>query len=187
MTRNELNNLYFDWLCQIVFKEGYSKNLSYHKLMHFLHDTEFTYLLDMDGNRYEDGVDMRYRFGYEHNYPSSMIADYLDYRGCSVLEMLIALSIRLEEHIMDNPDVGNRTGQWFWNMIVNLGLHSMDDTRFDEVRANDIIRRFLDRAYEPDGTGGLFKIEGNDQDLRTVEIWYQACWYLNDVLRYDVS
>lgn len=51
-----------------------------------------------------------------------MIASYLDNRPCSVLEMIIALAIRLEEHIMDDPDIGNRTGQWFWDMIVSLGL-----------------------------------------------------------------
>lgn len=63
----------------------------------------------------------------------------------SVLEMLIALSIRLEEHIMDDPEIGDRTGQWFWNMITNLGLGSMDDRKFNENRVEDIVTRFLER------------------------------------------
>ena len=183
MAANELKDLYFDWMYKIVFDDEFTKHLSYRKLMHFLDDTDFTYLIDRDDNRFEDGIDLRYRFGYENEYSNSMIASYLDTRPCSVLEMMIALSLRLEEHIMDDPRFGNRTGQWFWNMIVTLGLHSMDDERFDKDKANYIIQRFLNREYEPDGEGGLFKIDNPPQDLRDVEIWYQANWYLNDVLQ----
>ena len=78
-------------------------------------------MIPMDGNRAEDGIDLRYRFGHEQHYSDAMVASFLDDRPCSVLEMMIALSIRCEEHIMDDPDVGNRTGQWFWSMIASLG------------------------------------------------------------------
>lgn len=125
MTKSELNDTYFNWMCQLVFDGRYSKKLSYRRLLKVLHKIEFTYSIPMDGNRAEDGIDLRYRFGYENGYSSSMISAYLDNKTCSVLEMMIALAIRCEEHIMDDPDVGNRTGQWFWNMIVNLGLGSM--------------------------------------------------------------
>lgn len=99
----------------------------------------FTYTIALDGNRYDDGIDLRYRFGNEQGYRDNMIASYLDNRPCSVLEMIIALAIRLEEHIMDDPDIGNRTGQWFWDMIVSLGLGSMDDSKFDKAYAIDVI------------------------------------------------
>jgi hypothetical protein len=136
----------------------------------------------MDGNRAEDGIDLRYRFGYEQGYDSQTISTFLDNRPCSVLEMLIALAIRCEEHIMDDPDIGNRTGQWFWNMIINLGLGFMDDTKFDENYVKDVISRFLYRKYKRNGEGGLFTVEHCKNDLRTVEIWYQMCWYLDEVL-----
>jgi hypothetical protein len=138
--------------------------------------------MEMDSNRYEDGTDLRYRFGYIYNLDGSIITDYLDDRPCSVLEMLIALSIRLEEQIMNDPDIGDRTGQWFWDMIVNLGLGSMDDTKFNRKRTDIIVQRFLNREYERNGKGGLFTIEHCKEDLRDVEIWYQACWYLDKVL-----
>ena len=48
---------------------------------------------------------------------------------------------------MDDPDVGNRMGQWFWNMIVSLGLGSMNDARFDSEYTDDVIFRFMDRKY----------------------------------------
>lgn len=173
--RDELNNAYFDWMCRIVC----GKKSSYRKLLYFLNDTEFTYTIAMDGNRYEDGIDLRYRFAYEQGYDRAVIVDYLDDHPCSVLEMLVALAVRLEEHIMDDPDIGNRTGQWFWNMIVNLGLGSMTDEKFDRLYSETVIHRFLEREYERDGKGGLFTIEHCRHDLRDVEIWYQACWYLN--------
>ena len=136
----------------------------------------------MDGNRAEDGIDLRYRFGREYSYPDAMIASYLDDRPCSILEMMTALAIRCEEHIMDDPDIGNRTGQWFWSMLVNLGLGSMYDAKFDRYRVDRILERLLDREYGRNGKGGLFTVN-NGRDMRTTEIWYQMNYYLSEVIR----
>lgn len=182
MTKNELNSEYFNWMCQLVLDGRYSKRVSYRKLLQFLYSVDFTYTIAMDGNREEDGIDLRYRFGYDNSYESAMISAYLDTRTCSVLEMMIALAIRCEEHIMDDPDIGNRTGQWFWNMIVNLGLDSMTDAKFDKGYANEVVERFLNREYRRNGEGGLFTVEHCRKDLRMVEIWYQMCWYLDSIV-----
>ena len=98
-----------------------------------------------------------------------------------MLEMMIALSIRCEETIMDDPRVGNRTGQWFWSMITNLGLGGMVDSQFDKRFTDETINRFLRRRYAPNGTGGLFTIKNCNRDLRTVGIWCQLCWYLDSI------
>ena len=186
MTEKELNNEYFDWMCQLVCNERYSRGLSYQKLLRHLHNIDFQYVIPMDGNRAEDGIDLRYRFGYEKSYEGPMIASFLDNRPCSVLEMLIALAFRCEENIMNNPDVGNRMGQWFWNMIVNLGLGSMSDSRFNPKYTDDVIFRFMDRKYKRDGEGGLFTIEHCKYDMRSVEIWYaneldaMILWHLHE-------
>ncbi|GHU60463.1 hypothetical protein FACS1894171_1890 [Clostridia bacterium] len=182
MTKDELNNEYFEWMRQLVCTEKYSRRLSYRKLLTFLHNAEFVYIIDMDGNRSEDGIDLRYRFGYERRYEGPMIATYLDDRPCSILEMLIALAIRCEEHIMDDPDSGDRTGQWFWNMIENLGLGVMNDKVFDKNYVNRVISRFLNREYKRNGEGGLFTVKHCKNDLRSAEIWYQMCWYLEAIL-----
>ena len=58
----------------------------------------------------------------------------------------------------------------------------MDDNNFDERYTQNVIDIFMSRNYSPDGEGGLFTIKGCDRDLRTVEIWYQLCWYLNTLL-----
>jgi len=144
--------------------------------------TEFIFSIGLDGNRAEDGIGLRYRFGYECRHDDPVITAYLDNRGCSVLEMMIALALRCEEHIMSDPVVGNRTGQWFWNMIVNMGLGGMDDVKFDGLYTDAVVGKFLAREYEQNGKGGLFTVEGCRYDLRGIEIWYQMCWYLNSIL-----
>ena len=179
MTRNKLNGAYFDWLCRMVCG---NRRIYHNDILSLLHDREFTYTLSMDGNRFEDGVNLRYRFGSECRHDDRIIASYLDDRPCSVLEMMVALAIRCEDQIMDDPDIGNRTGQWFWTMMESLGLDRMTDSRFNERRANKIIDIFLNREYEPNGKGGLFTVNRSRRDLRSVEIWYQMCGYLDEVL-----
>jgi hypothetical protein len=95
--------------------------------------------------------------------------------------MMVALASECEE-TMDDPNVGDRTGQWFWGMIVNLGLGSMADYNFDYDYVDGVIQRFLNREYEPNGRGGLFTIRNCTEDLRTVEIWSQLCWYLGTIM-----
>lgn len=182
MTRDKLINEYFEWLYQQVYDRRYCRRGTYRRLLSRLHDIEFTYLIPLDGNRAEDGVNLRYRFGYEHNYSDTMIATYLDDRACSVLEMMFALAYRCEDHIMDS-DAGNRTGEWFWSMIESLGLNTMIDTDFDRAYVDTTIDILLSREYESDGRGGLFTIRHPKRDLRFVEIWYQMCWYLDEVLK----
>lgn len=182
MTRDELTNRYFDWMYQLVCNDKYNRRLSYRKLLYFLHDVDFTYSIDMDGNREADGINLRYRFGYECGYDNREIAVYLDDQPCSVLEMMIALALRCEDDIMDDPAEGNRIGEWFWGMIVSLGLGSMNDRRFDRHYAELVVARFLNREYDYNGRGGLFTVEHPLRDMRSVEIWYQMQWYLNDFL-----
>lgn len=137
-----------------------------------LYDTEFKHIIKMDKNRADDGLALRYR------YTSKTCLE----EPCSVLEMMIALAIRCEETIMDDPKFGNRIGQWFWGMVVNLGLGSMTDNNFDKDFVDDAITRFINREYEPNGRGGLFTVKNCDTDLRNVEIWYQLCWYLDSIV-----
>ena len=181
MIADNVKNEYFEWLYDLVCGERCSGKCSYRKLMIFLHDVEFRYSLPMDENRAHDGIDLRYRFSISKGFESDYFSEYL--RGpCSVLEMMIALSVRCEENIMDDTKYGNRTSQWFWGMINNLGLGDMYDSRFDKDNVNAIVQRFLDRKYAPNGKGGLFTIRNCKYDLRDVEIWYQLNWYLDGII-----
>ena len=177
MIINKIQDEYFNWMFQLVnAPDPYS-----YLLMH-LNKIPFQYTLLRDGNREADGIDLRYRFGQERGYDNRLIASHLDVRPCTVLEMMTALALRCEEHIMSDDEIGNRTGRWFWEMIDNLGLESMYDDNFDKVYADKIIYRFLNREYEPNGDGGLFTVHNRNVDLRKVEIWYQLMWYLDEVI-----
>lgn len=176
-----LNEKYFEWLCDKVITED--SNVKYSKLMSCLYDCIFIPVMYMDENRAEDGKNLRYRFGRENDIPSSAILMELDNDNfpCSMLEMMIALSIRCEETIMTDEEYGDRTGEWFWNMIVSLGLGTMNDSRFDEKYVNIVVDRFINRQYKRNGEGGLFTIDRIKKDMRKIEIWYQMCWYLESL------
>lgn len=183
MIKDELTSRYFDWIYQLMADDRYlNQRHSYHKLFVALYDTEFVYSIPMDGNRAEDGVALRYRFGREYGYEDALIRRYLDDRPCSVLEMMAALSVRCEEHIMCDLDIGDRTGAWFWGMVESLGLVDMDDANFDRDFVEDTLARFLERDYKRDGRGGLFTVRNCRRDMRSVEIWYQMCWYLDELI-----
>lgn len=171
-----MRDQYFEWLYDLVCDGRYSKENSYRKLLMHLHNTEFVYFIPKDENRAMDGIDLREVFAGEQD------ADLYLGGPCSVLEMMIALAIRCEDDYMDDARVGNRTKQWFWKMISSLGLGSMLDERYDKLYVMDVVERFLDREYDPDGRGGLFTIDDCDCDLRDVEIWTQLCWYLDSII-----
>lgn len=171
---------YFEWLCNIVC-DSFSKQASYGNLLAYLHSVSYEYSLPMDENRAEDGIGMRYRFA-RTKVPISNVWDimYELERECSMLEMMVALAVRCEEW-MDDTSYGDRTGQWFWQMVISLGLGGMTNACFDMDVVEPAITRFLDRAYEPNGKGGLFTINNCPRDLRKVQIWYQMCWYLDSI------
>ena len=163
----------------MVCEDRYSKSISYRKLLTHLHNIEFIYSIPRDKNRASDGEHLRYRFALYED--CEELYDYLD-DPCSVLEMMIALAIRVEENILANPEIGDRTSQWFWEMVTNLGLGSMTDQHYDRDYVNEAVERLLYREYEPDGKGGLFRIRNCEYDLRDVEIWCQFNYYINTII-----
>lgn len=180
MRQVDVENDYFGWMFELICKNRYSDAHSYKKLLAYLHDVEFTYSIRNDADRAHDGISLRHRYA-RLNDDYEYVMDCLN-KPCSVLEMMIALAIRCEETIMTNPQIGDRTGQWFWKMIVNLGLGSMTDARFDEHYVKDVVDKFLKHKYEPDGHGGLFMIRDCKHDLRKVDIWCQMLWYLDRII-----
>jgi len=40
----------------------------------------------------------------------------------------------------------------------------------------------MDREYSYNGEGGLFAVQHPRRDMRTVELWWQMCWYINTIL-----
>lgn len=180
MPRSAIEQEYFEWMFHLVCVGRFANKNTFRKLLSFLHDVEFTYSIPKDSNRADDGIELRYRYAYVNDLDVDDVLNNI-VGPCSVFEMILALAIRCEETIMDDPLLGDRTGQWFWKMIANLGLGSMSDARFDRDRVEYVIARFLNRDYEADGRGGLFRIRNCKYDLRNIEIWTQMLYFLDSI------
>ena len=174
---NNAERDYLNWICDVV-KMPSNK---YGVLMEYLFERDFTYSIPMDGNRYEDGISLRYRYGIENDIDDRFVSYQIDNKPCSVLEMMVALALRCDEQIMANPTTGGRVSLWFEQMLESLGLYFMTNPRFNRQQADMIMDRFLGRSYAPNGRGGLFTILNPSKDMRSVEIWGQAMLYFNNV------
>lgn len=161
-------------LISIIYDKNYS-NDTYNNLFMDLYTCDFTWsrTVPRDGDRAEDGLQLRQKLGF---------SDILQDKPCSVLEMLIALAIRIDNELMYSFDEGDRTVQWFWEMIVNMGLGSQNDYNYDAAYVNSCIERFIRREYDADGSnGGIFVLSNPRENLKNVDIWYQAMWYLSEI------
>lgn len=154
----------------------------YYKLIQYLHSREFIWDIPNDSNRAADGVDYRLRFADENReYTYRDVYLYLNEEPCTVLEMMMALSTKCEEHIMGDPDAGDRSGYWFFQMIQNMHMDQLEDDIFDKNIAEEHVDVMLERKYYPNGNGGLFIIQSNPTiDMREIEIWFQLNRYLNE-------
>ena len=183
MTQQQIREDYYKYLNDLISQDGYSSQAASHqKVLRLLHSTNFVYIHPMDENRASDGLDLRDSFASDEGIGSADVDLALNYKPCSMLEMIAALALRCEGHITEDSHFGNRTGEWFFTMLDSLGLGDMDDNHFDGLAAADILTRFSNRDYQPDGSGGLFTVPDCDVDMTKIDIWYQMMRYLNAVV-----
>lgn len=176
----DITTEYRNWIRDLAIPNKLIQN-NYSKLLNKLECIEFTYTYPNDKNRYLDGINLRYRFGKEFNIDYDTINIYLDTQPCSILEMMVALAFKIEEHIMSDPEIGDRTGLWFSEMLNSLHISCMEDFQYDSTYIEEQIECFLNHNYESNGSGGLFTVPGITKDMRDMEIWYQMSWYLNSL------
>lgn len=173
----KLEDRYFDWLKQ----KAMGQDRSYDLLLDFLYNKPFSYTIRMDENRAEDGIELRYTFGFENDIPEEDIVAGLDSgRDCSMLEMMVGLALRCESQIMVDMEEGEQPERWFRIMIQNLGLSSQTNDNFDAEKADYITDRFLAHQYSYYGDGSLFSVCNPRYDMRKTDLWYQAMWYLTE-------
>lgn len=165
---------YFQWLLEKIdgFKEPY---FHYNLLLNELHDIKFEWSIERDENRSVDGKELRFIYMEEEN-----IADifYKD-APCTVLEVLIGLSIRCYEDIMWGDETF-KPADLFWIMIENLDLMRCDDEHFSRDYIHQQVEKWLKRGYKFNGIGGPFPLKKAHRDQRKVELWFQMCGYLNE-------
>lgn len=168
-----LDAQYFYWLYSLVGSET-NKNpaKTYWSLTEQLYRKEFTWFVPNDDNRVEDGKDLRAEFC--ENQDVFAPREWFE-EGCSMLEMLIALSRRAAFEASGEPF------EWFWIIVNNLNLRMYTDDVYggniSEI-VDGILDTVINRTYSPDGSGGLFPLLQPSSDQRKIEIWYQMSMYL---------
>jgi hypothetical protein len=168
-----IDELYLTWLySQVGDTKIKDSNRTYWKLLRQLYTTEFVWLIPHDDNRIEDGRDLRYEF-----VDQSKLAD-VDRGwirlGCSMLELLIALSRQLAFECEGEPR------DWFWHLIRNLELQDYNDAQYSyfQTQIAQRLEQVIWRRYEYNGDGGLFPLKDPHEDQRSVELWYQLNAYV---------
>lgn len=179
---NDIEIEYFNWLYDIICGRDSTKKQLFGNLVSALYNKVFTYDIPNDENRASEGLELRSQFAIDM-YQDTKMACYID-GPCNILEMMTALAIHCENNITDDPTYGNRTSQWFWNMVNSLGLSGMTNSNFDPDLIDDVLERFLSHDYSPTGEGGLFTIKNCRMDMRNAEIWHQMCWYIDHMYGY---
>jgi len=161
---------YFKWLTDIIADRNY---YNYHSLLKCLYETPFFWTLPLDSSRASDGIELRLSYAVETGENVDMDEE------CSVLEMLVALSIRIETDITGEPGF-SYPEKWFWEMLNNLGLLAEDDMEFDLNSAYNILDNWMSRNIRPDGYGGIFPLSRPYADQRNITIWDQMSHYINE-------
>lgn len=148
---------------------------------------KYNKLFPLDENRLIDGID--FRKSYEREFEVDLKRPPNE---CSFLEMMVALSSRLENEITSGAGMSSKIGWWFWYMIESMNLIILSDVLFDQdsesanLYLNEALNIMEDRLYEPDGRGGLFTIcrKSGQYDMRRLQIWDQAMVFLDEIYGY---
>jgi len=167
-----LDELYFTWLySQVADISVTIPSHTYWRMLKLLYDKEFVWFIPNDDNRLEDGKDLRHEFVDDekiYDVDSSWM-----HLGCSMLELLVALSRRLAFEAEGEPR------DWFWKLLENLGLDIYSDREPLPTQYIDgVLDRVIWRTYHPNGHGGLFPLERPHEDQRRIELWYQLSAYV---------
>lgn len=177
--RDNIEDKYLSWIFDLV--GGTVGAYGHSKMLYALYNTPFKVVIPMDDNRASDGVNLRYRFAVDTDIPYGAVTSVLDCKDCSVLEMIAALALRIEEDYMSNGE-NSQVPMWFWSMLDSLGLYDQSNDNYDEVYVSNVIKIFNDRKYKSNGKGGLFISSRKNIDMREMEIWKQAMLWMDDII-----
>lgn len=140
-----------------------------------LYDIPYQPMVEDDMNRFGDGYNLHRRYLEEEGIDGLTCNSSGEYRNEEpvVLEVLVALCIRLEHDILGEP--GNEHPErWFWQMIKNFGI----DENSSDTDIETIIVNWMEGMYGYDGQGGPFVLKNYDGDVRDLGLWDQAQHYI---------
>ena len=186
---------YLEWLESFTIDERINEHdrKTYHNLIGLLWDIEFEPSVGNDHDRAEEGLELRVRYNDifskksgvgEFNTPDIRAI----FGECRVLEMLIALSMRMYD-LMQDMGIYNSVSRWFWEIMQNVGFDVLDDSEFEgksetQIRLiDDFVHAVCQDIMSGESAkarrrGGWFFLD----DWDSIEIWYQMHRYLTQYL-----
>lgn len=164
------------WILKNVLKLSRSITNFYRPLFTCLHNTPFHWRVDDDRNRATDGMYQRNWFYEECGFSNHLF----DAKSCSVLEMLTALAVRMDNEYTGIPGEPDPSGI-FMEMLNNLGLLDVPSRNFGKFDGTaEILDKWMNREYEPNGKGGIFPLDHITVDQRIQPIWNQMNSYVTE-------
>lgn len=173
------NESYFDWL----YRLGFEKCTNFRNLASILHGIVYFPVNAKDEDRVLDGLELRKCYESATKRPANAFYDPILTRqmSCSMLELIIGLANCIDQNVMWDSDKGNRTTDWVYRMLRNIGLDGCTDDYSIEEMEEYVKKKcqiFVSRTYSFDGSGGLFPLLHPVEDQRKLPLWYQMQNYL---------
>lgn len=182
---------YFTWLCQESGIDG--------PLARLFYETDFRWVDGVadDENRAKEAKDLReqYAIFLIAGSAAEAVVDEAQWRDIDILkksilgpacvfEVLVCLARNMND--LMNIDPEPKVKEYFGRLMMNVGFDFYDEEDWDdnsqkvEKYWTDLLNRVLDRAYLPDGEGGLFPVEDAEADLRELSLWDQMNLWTNE-------
>ena len=137
-------------------------NDAFDDILYPMYKTPLIAYVPRDDSRVSDGLALRRRY-----------KGPIDILECSVLEVVIALAIRMENEYIGDPSI-NQIKSTFIRLIDNLGLIKNKNNIYERLNM------FVKRAYAPNGVGGLFPLKRTLRDQRDVDLWGQMNEWISE-------
>lgn len=169
-------DIWEDYKLWLLEKVGFHKP-NYKKLSTQLQDFPFESILRDDKNRIKDGMDLRKEFLAEKKLnPHSL--DYYD--KCSVLELLVALAIRINDEYIGDPVNPEPPFVLFWEMLKNLNIDWCNDSKYNTPNVINILQKWTSRRFQYNGEESIFPLRNPKTDQRECSIWNQMQAYISE-------
>ena len=174
----ETRDYYLEWLIDKVKADPY-----YISLIKVLYSVPYYAPLNsLNHNRRLAGIKLRDMFRAEtkrrYNLPT---------KSCTFLEMMLALAMDMDNKILYEGRFGDRYLDWFWHMVDNAGWSTLTDGEWSAEASRDVRERckaIMTGDYNSKGEGGLFPVFNHPEaDMRDVDLWRQAFWWIDENLR----
>lgn len=181
---------YFEWLVSKVTSPAVPADTQARIVLQVLRDIRIKGLpMADDEPRLEDGKQLRTNFMDDTGMAVHSYKDALEPGSgfCTVLELLVALSMRMDDIMRDPLDPCSSVPSWFWGMVSTMVGQPFYPCSYWALPAStstaafvaESSMKFLGRQYDPTGHNGNIFIDMSGVDLRAIDMWAQACHFMS--------